>query len=74
MSMKRLMSAAHAAGYAMAAEDLVEPRSQARAPVSTAVVVYRVPQRSLLSSTQRSIRRTWLRMWAADHWLPRAAA
>ncbi len=74
MSMKSLMSAAHAAGYAMAAEDFAEPKAGVRTPVSNAVTVYRVPQRGLLSSAQRSVRRTWLKIWAADHWLPRAAA
>lgn len=65
MGMKSLMSAAHAAGYAMAAEDMATDdvirtkATIARVP-STALVV--VPQqRSLLSSTQRSLRRLWLR-------------
>ena len=70
MGMKSLMSAAHAAGYAMAAEDMANDdlnRTQAtvaRAP-STALVV--VPaQRSLLASTQRSLRRLWLRALTVD--------
>lgn len=75
MSMKTLISAAHAAGYAMAAEDICEPRTEVvRIPQSTALVVRRVPQRSMLATAQRSLRRLWLRAWLADHWGHRAAA
>jgi len=73
MGMKRLISAAHAAGYAMAAEDIAEARPQmVRAP-STALVVHRPVQRGVIASTQRSMRRMWLQ-WVSEHWDHRAAA
>ena len=73
MSMKRLISAAHAAGYAMAAEDVAEPRTiVARVPQSTAVVVSPV-HRGAIANAQRSVRRMWLQFFA-DHWAHRAAA
>lgn len=73
MSMKSLMSAAQAAGYAMAAEDIAEVRPDlARAP-STALVVRGPVQRGLVASAHRSMRRMWLQ-WFADHWAHRAAA
>jgi hypothetical protein len=72
MSMKTLMSAAHAAGYAMAAEDVAEPRVVVAAPRSTAVVS-RTGHRGIVASAQRSMRRMWLQ-WFADHWDHRAAA
>lgn len=72
MSMKTLMSAAHAAGYAMAAEEVAEPRAgMARVP-STAIVV-RPVQRGVVASAHRSMRRMWLH-WFAEHWAHRAAA
>ncbi|HEY8245817.1 MAG TPA: hypothetical protein VIG38_00835 [Hyphomicrobium sp.] len=75
MSMKTLMSAAHAAGYAMAAEDVSEPRPVVvRASHSTAVVVRHAPHRGVIASAQRSLRRMWLRAWSGDHWGHRAAA
>ena len=68
MSMKTLMSAAHAAGYAMAAEDISEPRAElVRVPQSTAVVVHRASHRGPIASAQRSLRRMWLRAWSADY-------
>lgn len=68
MSMKRLMSAAHAAGYAMAADDVSEPRSElVRVPQSTAVVVHRAYHRGPIANAQRSLRRMWLRAWSADY-------
>ena len=72
MSMKTLMSAAHAAGYAMAADDNSEPRAElVRVPQSTAVVAHRGP----IANAQRSLRRVWLRVWSADYFgHPRAAA
>jgi hypothetical protein len=70
--MKTLMSAAHAAGYAMAAEDVAEPRIVVGAPRSTAVVV-RSAHRGVIANAQRSMRRMWLQ-WFADHWGHRAAA
>jgi hypothetical protein len=75
MSMKTLMSAAHAAGYAMAAEDVSDPRPElVRASPSTAVVLRHAPQRGVIASAQRSLRRMWLRAWSSDHWGHRAAA
>ena len=68
MSMKTLMSAAHAAGYAMAADDNSEPRAElVRVPQSTAVVVHRVAHRGPIANAQRSLRRVWLRVWSADY-------
>jgi hypothetical protein len=74
MSMKALMSAAHAAGYAMAAEDLADCRP---APVpqeqrSTALVV-RNPS-SLRSEVNAFLRVDWLRGWFVGHWHGGAAA
>jgi hypothetical protein len=76
MSMKALMSAAHAAGYAMAAEELAEPRPEFVRPQreSTALVV-RSPQQAPpeMMAMRRFMRRFWLRLWiAADHWPGRA--
>lgn len=69
MSMKSLMSAAHAAGYAMAAEEFSEPRTElVRAPHSTAVAVRHASHRGMIATAQRSMRRMWLRAWFADHW------
>ncbi|MDH4982095.1 hypothetical protein [Hyphomicrobium sp. D-2] len=79
MGMKSLMSAAHAAGYAMAAEDMATDdlnRTQAkvaRVP-STALVVVPTTQRSLLASTQRSLRRLWLRALTVEFVGHRGAA
>ena len=73
MSMNRLISAAHAAGYAMAAEDVADPRTiVGRVPQSTAVVV-RPVHRGVIANAQRAMRRMWLQ-WFADHWDHRAAA
>ena len=73
MSMKTLISAAHAAGYAMAAEDIAETRPvPVRAP-STAVVIHRPVQRGKIASAHRSMRRMWLQ-WFAGHVAHRAAA
>lgn len=74
MSMKALMSAAHAAGYAMAAEEVAECRP---APVpqerkSTALVVR--DQGSLWSEVNAFLRFDWLRGWVVGHWHGRAAA
>ncbi len=67
MSMKTLMSAAHAAGYAMAADDFSEPRTElVRAPRLNAVVVHRVSHRGPIANAQRTLRRMWLRAWSAD--------
>lgn len=68
MSIKTLMSAAHAAGYAMAADDVSETRAElVRVPHSTAVVVHRAAHRGPIANAQRSLRRMWLRAWSADY-------
>jgi hypothetical protein len=68
MSMKTLMSAAHAAGYAMATDDFSEPRAElVRAPRSNAVVVRRASHRGPIANAQRTLRRMWLRAWSADY-------
>ncbi len=77
MSMKALMSAAQAAGYAMAAEEVAECRP---APVpevpeerkSTALVVRN--ESSLWSEVNAFLRFDWLRGWVVGHWHGRAAA
>jgi hypothetical protein len=75
MSMKTLMSAAHAAGYAMAAEEFSEPRPEVvPASHSNAVVVRQASHRGRIANAQRTLRRMWLRAWASDHWGHRAAA
>jgi hypothetical protein len=75
MSMQALMSAAHAAGYAMAAEDLAEPRPESLRREGTAVAV-RPPRPALseLLTAQRLLRWLWLRDWFAGHWPGRATA
>jgi len=77
MTIETLMSAAKAAGFAMAAEDVAEPPP----PVIEAVPVRpalpaRIPQ-SLppdVLRMQRALRRLWLRWWLAGTWGGRAAA
>jgi len=71
--MKTLMSAAHAAGYAMVAEDVSEGRPEVVRVPSTALVVRRPAQRGVIANAQRSMRRIWLQ-WRADHLGHRAAA
>jgi len=73
MSMKTLISAAHAAGYAMAAEDIAEHRPELARLPSTAIIVRPTVHRGLVASAQRSVRRMWLQ-WFAEHWVHRAAA
>jgi len=81
MSVKTLMSAAHAAGFAMAAEDLAEPSPpvmQAK-PVRHALPA-RIPQTLPapippdVIRMQRALRRFWVRLWLAGAWSGRAAA
>jgi hypothetical protein len=75
MSMQALRSAAHAAGYAMAPEDLAEPRPHAVRRTGTALTVRASRPASLrLLRAQRYLRRLWLREWVAGHWSGRAAA
>jgi len=74
MSMQALKSAAHAAGYAMAAEDMPEPRPQVIRRPGTALVVRSRPASIRLLRAQRYLRRLWLREWAAMHWFGRAPA
>ena len=73
MSMKALVSAAHAAGYAMAAEDVAEcrPVTVLQEPKSTALVV-RAP--SLWSEINAFLHFDWLRGRFAGHWHGGAAA
>jgi hypothetical protein len=71
--MKRLMSAAHAAGYAMAAEDVAEPRAEVVARVPSTALVVRPVQRGMIANAQRSMRRMWLQL-SSSHWGHRAAA
>lgn len=76
MSIKSLMSAAHAAGYAMAADDMGEPT----APIEperqgTALAVRPAPRpTSHAWMTPKVLRRLWLVDWFAGHWPGRAAA
>jgi hypothetical protein len=75
--MQALKSAAHAAGYAMAAEDLPEPRPTLIEPVRTGTaLVLRAsrPASFKLLRAQRFLRRLWLRDWTAGHWPGRAPA
>jgi hypothetical protein len=78
MSMQALRSAAHAAGYAMAPEDLPECRPQAVRRTGTALVVRSRPASLRLSlrllRTQRYLRRLWVSEWVAGHWPGRATA
>lgn len=87
MSIKTLMSAAYAAGFAMAAEDVAEPLTPVmQAEPARLTVPARIPQ-SLpapiprpapialeILRAQRALRRFWLRMWLAGAWGGRAAA
>jgi hypothetical protein len=75
--MQALKSAAHAAGYAMAAEDLPEPRPAAIQPARTGTaIVLRAsrPASFKLLRAQRFLRRLWQRDWTAGHWPGRATA
>ncbi len=74
MSMQALKSAAYAAGYAMAPEDMPEPRPQAIRRTGTALVVRSRPASIRLLKAQRYLRRLWRREWATGHWPGRAAA
>jgi hypothetical protein len=76
MSMQALRSAAHAAGYAMAPEDLPEPRPEAVRRPGVALVVRSRPAslRLRLLRAQRYLRRLWLSEWLTLHWPGRAAA
>jgi len=87
MSIKTLMSAAQAAGFAMAAEDVAEPPPPGiEAMPVEAVPVEAVPVRPALPARipqslppdvlrmQRALRRLWLRWWLAGTWGGRAAA
>lgn len=74
MSMKALMSAAHAAGYAMAAEELAEcrPAPLSQEPKSTALAVRN--SSSLWSEVNAFLRFDWLRGRVAGYWHGGAAA
>ncbi len=73
MSMKTLISAAHAAGYAMAAEEIAEQRPEVVLAPAQALVVRPTVQRGVIANAQRSMRRMWLQ-WIAEHGNHRAAA
>jgi hypothetical protein len=79
--MQRLMSAAHAAGYAMAAEDFdPEPRPEAVKPAREArAVALRAPtpltiELLRLRRMYRSLRRLLASDWVSAHWSGRATA
>ncbi len=77
MSLQTLKSAAHAAGYAMAAEDLPEPRPEPLRPVprSHALVVRtRRPVSLRVLKATRYLRRLWQRDWLGAAWTGRAPA
>jgi hypothetical protein len=74
MSMKTLMSAAHAAGYAMAAEDLAESRAESGVREQQGAVVIARARAPAESSAHKYLRGLWLRAWFADHWPGRATA
>ena len=75
MSMKSLMSAAYAAGYAMAAEELSEPPAQAVIGERQLAAPAGQPSpTSDILSAQRLLRRHLLREWFAEHWPGRATA
>lgn len=81
MSIEALMSAAHAAGFAMAPEDVAEPpRPVIEAKPVRPALPARVPQ-SLPAPVppevlrmQGALRRFWVRLWLAGSWGGRAAA
>jgi hypothetical protein len=74
MSMKTLMSAAHAAGYAMAAEDVAEcrPILVSQESKSTTLVVRN--HSSLWLEAHAFLRVDWLRGWFTGYWHGGAAA
>jgi hypothetical protein len=72
--MKRLISAAHAAGYAMIPEEVADARPLAVKAQSTALVVHRPIQRGVVANAQRSMRRAWLQWFATHGYNHRAAA
>jgi hypothetical protein len=87
MSIKTLMSAAHAAGFAMAAEDIAEPSPAvmqikqalptvpARIPQTLPATISRpAPIQLEILKAQRALRRFWVRMWLAGAWSGRATA
>ena len=74
MSMQALRSAAHAAGYAMAPEDMPEPRPLAVRRTGTALTVRSRPASLRLLRAQRYLRRLWVSEWVAGHWPGRATA
>ena len=74
MGMKRLISAAHAAGYAMAPEEIAEARPLPLRAQSTALVVHNPVQRGVVANAQRSMRRMWLQWFATHGYNHRAAA
>lgn len=76
-----LMSAAHVAGYAMAAyddglyaEDADEVEATARSEAARALMVLPPPGRGHSLLLTDSARAAWLREWVASWWYGRAAA
>jgi hypothetical protein len=74
MSMKALMSAAHAAGYAMAAEDLAECRAASVSPEPKGTALMVRNESTLWSEVNAFLRFDWLRGWFVAHWHGGAAA
>lgn len=74
MSITTLMSAAHAAGYAMAAEELAESRAECGVREQPGAVVAVRARAPAESSAHKFLRGLWLRAWFADHWPGRATA
>jgi len=79
MKMQALKSAAHAAGYAMATEDMPEPRVvdvRKNPPARSTALTVSVPRRarSKILAAQILMRRLGLRDWFAAHWSGRATA
>jgi hypothetical protein len=77
MSIKTLMSAAHAAGYAMAAEDVAECRPVLVKPEVKGTALALRPRQHRWIEAARNVhlpRLLWLREWFAGYWQGRAAA
>jgi hypothetical protein len=74
MSMKALMSAAHAAGYAMAPEDLADCRLAPLPEEQTSTALVARSPSSLWSEVNAFLRFDGLRGWFVGHWHGGAAA
>lgn len=73
MSVKALMSAAHAAGYVMAPQELPQPEARAllKAPEPDPVAAVRRAVPAVIPA-HRPARTEWLRELLADYWPNRA--